>query len=224
MLKKIISIIVVMGVLAGVYFAYDIISERIRRLEILKLMIDRMSGDTRVADVLVTDVSYDETSSKYQTTIKFLEYDSYGRPMKAKYFTFQGNIIQFQSLVIRFDDDYVQQGDLLRGKSLHLFWKVFMLDGEQTEEYEIGPAGQIPQAYKLDGVQDGIERELWRNFWDYALRPDQREDAGVKNAQIEAPGTKFIPGTLYTIRIEHDGGLRIDTSPIPEILRGERIL
>jgi hypothetical protein len=33
---------------------------------------------------------------------------------------------------------------------------------------------------------------------------------GIKNAQIEAPGTKFVPGLIYTIKIEHDGGLRID--------------
>ncbi len=32
----------------------------------------------------------------------------------------------------------------------------------------------------------------------------------IKNAQIEAPGTMFVPGNLYTIKIEHDGGLRIE--------------
>ena len=46
---------------------------------------------------------------------------------------------------------------------------------------------------------------------------------GIKNAQIEAPGTKFLPGYLYTLKIEHDGGLRIDTSTIPPIMRGEII-
>jgi hypothetical protein len=33
----------------------------------------------------------------------------------------------------------------------------------------------------------------------------------------------FVPGTLYTIKIEHDGGMRIDTQSLPVILRGERI-
>ena len=40
---------------------------------------------------------------------------------------------------------------------------------------------------------------------------------------MTAPGTKFVPGKLYTIKIEHDGGLRIDVSPLPEILAGEKI-
>jgi hypothetical protein len=28
---------------------------------------------------------------------------------------------------------------------------------------------------------------------------------------------------LYTIKIENDGGMRIDASPLPQILKGERI-
>jgi len=33
----------------------------------------------------------------------------------------------------------------------------------------------------------------------------------------------FTPGILYTIKIEHDGGLRIDASQLSPILRGETI-
>ena len=57
----------------------------------------------------------------------------------------------------------------------------------------------------------------------FALDRAAAKKMGIKNAQIEAPGTVFIPGTLYTIKIEHDGGLRIDAQPLPEILKGETI-
>ncbi len=45
----------------------------------------------------------------------------------------------------------------------------------------------------------------------------------IKNAQIEAPGSMFLPGTIYTLKIEHDGGIRIDAEPVPEILKGEAV-
>ena len=45
---------------------------------------------------------------------------------------------------------------------------------------------------------------------------------GIKNAQIEAPGTRFVPGMLYTVKIEHDGGMRIDAQTLPLILKGEK--
>ena len=118
---------------------------------------------------------------------------------------------------------YIRKGDRLRGKSAYLFWKVFILDGENTQEYEITKAFQVPQGYKIEGIKDPFEEKLWRKFWEYALHPEKAGKTGIKNAQIEAPGTMFIPGTLYTIKIEHDGGMRIDVTPLPAILKGERI-
>ena len=82
---------------------------------------------------------------------------------------------------------------------------------------------EIPQGYKIDNLNHPFEKKLWKKFWDYALNPKEAKRIGIKNAQIEAPGTMFIPGTLYTIKIEHDGGIRIDVQPLPEILKGEKI-
>ncbi len=192
--------------------------------DILKQVISRLEADSRVAEVLVTGVNYDEKTKKTSTTIKFLEYDSQNQPLEPKYFTFSGNIIQFQSLVIRFDDIFVSQADKLRGKSAYIFWKVFMLDGKNTQEYEISKMFEIPEGYKVKGLEDPFEEKLWKNFWSYALDPKRAKQMGIKNAQIEAPGVMFIPGNIYTIKIEHDGGLRIDSAPLSPILRGEKII
>lgn len=191
--------------------------------EILKKVISRLEAESRVAEVLVTEVSYDDKSGKLYTTIKFLEYDTQGKPLTPRYFTFLGNIIQFQSLVVRFDDIHIRQADRLRDKSAYLFWKVFMLDGANTQEYEITKAYEIPEGYKIENVKGTFERELWAKFWKYALNPQEAGKMGIKNAQIEAPGAMFIPGMLYTVKIEHDGGLKIDVTPLPNILSGERI-
>ena len=200
------------------------ISAYIRQNEILKEVIQRLEADSRVVQVLVTNVHFDENLQKTLTTIKFLEFDSRGRPLEPKYFTFSGNIIQFQALVIRFDDIKVRGADKLRGKSAYLFTKVFVLDNEDTQVFEITKVHDIPPGYKIDREVSAFEERLWQQFWNYALDPSKARTAGVKNAQIEAPGTMFIPGTLYTIKIEHDGGLRIDAEPLPSILKGEKIL
>ena len=63
-----------------------------------------------------------------------------------------------------------------------------------------------------------FEQKLWENFWGYALDSSAAKRVGVKNAQIEAPGTRFIPGLIYTIKIEHNGGIRIESAPTPKIL------
>ncbi len=204
------------------YFSYEYIGKMIYENKILKQVISRLNADSRAAEVLVAGVNYDEKTRRNNTTIKFLEYDVEGQPLKPRYFSFSGNIIQFQSLVVRFEDDYVKQGDKLKGKSIYLFWKVFMLDGPQTQEYNITELEGVPVGYEVDD-RGGYQKSMWANFWEYALDKKSREEVGIKNAQIEAPGTMFVPGVLYTIRIEHDGGLRIDASELPPILKGEII-
>ncbi|MFC1753361.1 hypothetical protein ACFL96_08215 [Thermoproteota archaeon] len=219
-IKPIIVLVVIICIGA---LAYNYALKYLYENKILKEVISRLDADTRIAEVLVTQVKFDEQSGKVQTTIKFLEYDTHQRPLAPRYFTFLGNLIQFQSLVIRFEDVHIHRGDWLRGKSAYIFWKVFMLDGKNTQEYEITKAYKIPRGYKLEGVDSLFEEGLWKKFWEYALNPEAAKRAGIKNAQIEAPGTMFVPGTLYTIKIEHDGGLRIDVTPLPKILKGERI-
>lgn len=206
-----------------VFIALSILCLRqIREKAILKQVIARLKADSRIAEVLVTAIETDEYGRKL-TTIKFLEYDVDGKPLKPKYFTFQGNLIQFQSLVIRFDDFYIERGDKLKGKSAYLFMKAYVLARNQTQEFEITNIDSIPEGYKAPGIFDSFESKLWRRFWRYALDPKEAKRLGIKNAQIEAPGSKFVPGSIYTIKIEHDGGMRIDTKPIPQILRGEKI-
>jgi hypothetical protein len=213
-----IGILVIAVMLAGVG-----ISQWIQKERMLRKIIERLHAETRMADVLVTKSEFDETTKKIKTTIKFLEYDVQGKPLEPKYFTFKGNIIQFQSLVIRFNDKLVEAGDRLRGRSAAFFMKAFVLDGTQTQELDITKVQEVPGGYRVSEQANDFEMKLWREFWDYALDPNKREHAGIKNAQIEAPGTMFLPGTIYTLKIEHDGGLRIDASPVPEILRGEKI-
>lgn len=185
----------------------------------LEKIIERLRADSRIAEIIVTKVEEDPETGKTYTTIKFLEYDTDLNPLKPKYFTFTGNIIQFQSMVIRFDDLLVKQGHSLKGKSAYLFMKAFQLTDNGAEVFNITKINQIPSGYRVSDAKNTFEEKLWQKFWDYALDSEKATKAGIKNAQIEAPGTKFIPGLIYTLKIEHSGGLRIDCQPIPTILQ-----
>ena len=219
--SKVMFIIFVLVVCAAFYYGYNFYQNYVLEKEVLKKMIERLESDSRIAQVIVTETKIRPQDQKLITSIKFLEFDSRGEPLPPKYFTFPGNIIQFQSLVVRFDDKFVRYADRLKGKSIYLFWKVFFLDGKNTEEYIISEIFQIPKGYKLEGKVSNIEAEIWREFWDYALSSEKAISRGIKNAQIEAPGTKFIKGIIYTLKIEHDGGIRIDAQDIPKVLIGE---
>ena len=217
---SVLTSLVILGTIATTAYW---IAKRLEERAVLRQVIKRLTADSRIAEVLVTQSRFDEKTQKIETTIKFLEYDTDGKPLPPRFFAFQGNIIQFQSLVIRFQDKLVEAGDKLRGKSAYLFLKAFILDEKHTQVFNLTEMNQIPAGYKVPGLKNEFETKLWLEFWDYALDPKARERMGIKNAQIEAPGSMFLPGTIYTIKIEHDGGIRIDTQPIPEILKGEKV-
>ena len=222
-IKSIIIIIIIGLIACGGYEGYRRYYQYRHENVVLKKIINRLEADTRAAEILVTEVKDDEKTGKKHTTIKFLEYDVSGNPLEPKYLTFSGNIIQFQSLVVRFEDVYVRDHDEFRGKSAFIFWKAFYLKGKDTEEYEINRMYEIPLGYKLPEDESPIEKSLWKKFWKYALDQKTAKESGIKNVQIEAPGSLFLPGYLYTLKIEHDGGLRIDSRPVSNILRGEHI-
>ena len=161
----------------------------------MRNIVKNLTAESRIAEVLVVESKLDEFTRKYTTTIKFLEYDVKGKPLKPKYFTFKGNLIQFQTLVVRFNDKDVEQGHRLKGKSIYLFLKAFVLEAEKTQEFEITPVYAIspkngkkeyaiPEGYRVGDPPNYFEREIWAKFWQYALDPDMRKRTGVKNAQI----------------------------------------
>ncbi len=206
-------------VILAVLFVLVIGFFKIKDFLLFRQIIRNLKAESRIAEVLVTGSSLDEYTRQYTTTIKFLEYDVNGKPLKPKFFTFKGNLIQFQTLVVRFDDKYIEEGHRMKGKSIYLFMKAFVLDGKNTEEFPITKPQEVPGGYRTKDAPNKFEQEIWKKFWKYALDPAERSKVGIKNAQVEAPGQVFIPGTIYTLLIEHDGGIRIDTRPIPEILK-----
>lgn len=218
-ISKLYKVIAVTVILAVIFY---LVKSQIEN-HLLKKVIERLTADSRVAEVIVTNVKRDAKTKKAYTTIKFLEYDTKLRPLEPKYFTFSGDVIQFQSMVIRFDDFYVKKGHPLKGKSAYLFIKAFMLTDNGAETFEITKTNEIPSGYKVADVKNNFEKKIWQKFWEYALNPEKSSKVGIKNAQIEAPGTKFISGMIYTIKIEHDGGLRIDSKPVNPILKNEKI-
>jgi len=210
---------------AAVLFVYqDHTGERSKRIEAerkteqLKQVVQRLTADRRVADLIVTDQS--NFGGMTKTTLLFVEYARDGSALPAKRFTFDGNVAYVDAMVIKFDGKFVQDNDPLRGHSIALFTRLFAENQPPEKGFRIDEPNRIPDVYRgADPYVMDFERDLWTNFWKLADDETYRKAMGVRVAQGEAVSTKFQPDRLYTVTLESDGGLNIVSSLLKGIYR-----
>ncbi len=196
-----------------------------QEVKVLKQIVSRLTAEERVAEVWVEDYQKDQNGQVSRVRLKIMEYGG-DKALKPVYCTFSVNdVIHFEAMVIRLNDELIMEG---KGKSIYLFRRAFALDDDSQvyESCEINQTLSVPGGYRLEKADPEvreIERKYWESFWNFALDEGRRKSAGVKNAQIEAPATRFVPDKIYRLVLEHDGGLRIGAHPVPEILKGERV-
>jgi len=211
--RRIAMLLALAAIAAGGWWFYQGRQE----VEVLKQIVSRLTAETKVARIDVVDVQEDPEGRMSKLRLKITEFASGDRELEPVFCDFSVNdIVHFEALVIRLNDDLIMEG---KGKSIHLFRRAFALkdDGDTYESCDINSPQEVPGGYSLassDPKVQEIERKYWRKFWDYALEEKKRERAGVKGAQLEAPGMRFVAGMKYIIYLESDGGLRFDPRAI----------
>ena len=184
-----------------------------RRLE---EVVAHLTTEQRVADVIVTEQK--EVAGVLHTTLLFVEYGKDGSPLPAKRFTFEGKQAHVDAMVVIFDGKYVQDRDPLRGRSIALFTRLFGDKQTPEQAHRIDDPSQIPAIYRgADPRVSEFEQELWRDFWRLADDAAYRAQMGVRIAQGEGVWRPFEPGKLYTITLQTDGGLIINSEPLKGI-------
>jgi hypothetical protein len=183
------------------------------RTEELKQIVLRLTSERRVADVLVTDQR--TIAGALHTSIVFVEYAPDGTALPARRFTLVGKMIHVDAMVIKFDGRFVADNDPLRGHSIALFTRVYGDAESPDHAATVDPPGQVPVVYrKRDQTVDTFEQQLWDSFWRLAEQSDYRSSMGVRVAQGEGVWRPFEAGRLYTITLENNGGLNIQSEPL----------
>lgn len=180
----------------------------------LQSVVQRLSSERRVADVLVTD-QVPGAAGELRTTLLFVEYDRRGDPLPARRFVIEGNVVHIDALVVKFDGKFVQENDALRGHSVALFTRLYGDHQSPDTANQIDQPGKIPPTYRgADARVSNFEAQLWSDFWRLADDSAYRTSMGVRVAEGEGVWRPFQPGYLYTVTLENNGGLNITSEKI----------
>ena len=228
MLGRLLKLLLFIGVAcaAGVgvytYQSHDAVRAALRRererTEELRQIVQRLTAERRVADVLVTDQQ--TVNGTPRTSILFVEYARDGAALPAKRFTVDGSTIHIDALVVKFEGRFVEQNDALRGHSIALFTRLYGEAQAPAAGFAIDEPGAAPAVYRAaDPKLTAFQKELWQNFWRLADDSQYRTGMGVRVVQGEGVWRPFAPGRLYTLTLESNGGLNIRSEPIKGIYR-----
>jgi hypothetical protein len=190
----------------------ELVAAQGEEIDELKVRLALLKVDHRLARIEVVDQepSPDDPNLTL-TTVRFIEFDGSGNPVGPEQeITIEGRFLYLETLVIKFEDDFVEAGEYLRGTSLCLFKRIYSERVAPVDGVEIDQPGTHPGPYRNgDGAEAVFQAELWSKFWDYANDPEMAAAKGVRAIHGEAPFMEMREGKSYKVELRSSGGLSI---------------
>ncbi|MFT5731959.1 MAG: putative coiled-coil protein SlyX [Planctomycetota bacterium] len=185
-------------------------TEEIQRLELAKQLL-RL--DHRVASIRVVRQGPSlDGSGVVETEIVFTELNDSGEPIgEGESMVIKGTRLYIDGLVIKFEDDYIEAGDALRGTSVCLFQGLFSDKVSPENGIKIDSKVPHPLPFQGDNLPDPLYTHLFEKIWDYANDPVEARRLGVRAIQGEAPSIEARPGKTYRVELRQSGGITIKT-------------
>lgn len=192
-----------------------LIEQQAREIEYLENVANRLTMERRIATVVVAGQERND-DGELVTDLLFFNQDADGNPLPAKEFTVVGERVHIDALVIRFDSDFVKEGDPLRGRSIYLWDRIYGSATAPEQGQEIDPRGEVPATYAgdpsaagLDAERREYERALWDRFWKLAQDNEYAREQGVAVAEGDGTYSIFSPENLYELTIQNNGGISL---------------
>ncbi len=140
--------------------------------------------------------------------LRFTELDPQGGVVGAqRVFNLKGEEVYVDTLVIKFEDHFVEAGDPLRGKALLLFRRVFTNRVKPDEGYYLDRNGAPPERYASGVNPNAFELDLWARFWEVANSGPRAKQTGVKAMHGQAVYGRLLPNKVYTLMMRSTGEL-----------------
>jgi len=187
------------------------IEEQEAAIEELEVSMYLLKVDLRLAKIEVLDQRGNpDNPDELETRLRFIELTPEGKPIgPGREIVVQGRYVYLESLVIKFDDTYVEHGDFLRGSSVCMFRRIFGENQRPSEGEALDPESAWPMPYSAEEGTSPFYEDLWKRFWDYANDPELARSKGVRAIHGEAPFVEMRPGKTYRVELRSSGGLTI---------------
>jgi hypothetical protein len=147
-----------------------------------------------------------DAEGRVVNTLRFREIEPDGTPIgSTRDLQLVGDEIYVDTLVIKFEEHFVEQGDPLKGKALLLFRRIFSNKVAPDDGYRLDKEYQTPEVFAVRKAPTEFEAELWKRFWDVANSEALQKKHGVKAAHGQAAYSRLLPNKVYHLVLRSTG-------------------
>jgi hypothetical protein len=200
----------------GIYLAYDLVIEPKHKMERLlaekehqitglqqdnaklRTYLDLLRHTERRARLEVLQQSRN-AEGEAVNTLRFTEISPDGTPLgPSRDLQLVGDEVYLDTLVIKFEDHFVEENDPLKGHALVLLRRIFTNRVKPDDGYKLDRDGDAPEAYATAKERTPFERELWTKFWQVA-----NDEALAKKYGVKAVHGQTVYGRLQSGKVYH---------------------
>jgi hypothetical protein len=178
----------------------------------LKQALTNLTAEDQIGYAKV--LSQHRENGRLLTTIRFVETarDDKTRVILQKECIIEGDVIHFDALIVKFDDQMVMDG---KSRALYLWRRIY---GETTPPQDgclIEEPGTEPKRYRglLQALPLAHQQLFWSSIWDLANDPEKLREYGIKAIYGTAVYNQFRPGLIYVFKINPAGELYPEVVP-----------
>jgi hypothetical protein len=184
----------------------------------LKAVIKRLTGRTREAQLVVDGQTVNGRGRVGQTTILWREFtfSKSGQPipLPLKKIIIPGDEPYIGGYVLKFADSFVEDGDVLRGKSIGFFTNIFSKTEAPDHGVSLLSQDGVPRVLEpRQGAPNPFALMLWDRIKKLIRSRHAAKTLGLQVVQRQYVAKPVRPGILYTIYLQNDGGLEFVAEP-----------
>ncbi|MEN8662676.1 MAG: hypothetical protein ABF330_09315 [Lentimonas sp.] len=154
-----------------------------------------------------------DVTGQLQSTVRFVQ-TAAGRPkeiVSEQLFTITGDVIHFDALIVKFNNQYVQDG---KGRSLYLWRRIYGENNSPASGKLIELPGDAPERYH--SISKSLRMKdsdiFWEAIWELANNPEQLSEYGITAVFGNAIYSRMQEGQITLFKISPTGQI------YPEVL------
>jgi hypothetical protein len=187
-------------------------------VERLETSLSLLKVNHRLAKLTVTKQGTDESTGQSFSLVEFVELNDEGAPIDTpREFRVPGEQVYIDSLIVKFEDKYIEQADIERGTSLILFNRIFGDKQQPADGFPLDERNTRPKAYARGGKMTDLERKIWGDFWNIANDKARAAELGIRAAHGGAVSMKVQNGKTYNIKMRSTGEITIEPDDKPAV-------